>query len=301
MAAAKPSSSAAAVAFHDDAIQAEKHAAIGLAHVHLLAQALEGAPGEHITDLGQQGAAHRGAQIFADLAGGALGGLQRDVAGKALGHDHVDRAFADVVALDEAAIVERFQIGFAQKEPGLLDLLLALDLLDPDIEQPDRRPLRAEHGSRHGGAENGEVDQLLGIGADRGADIEHHAFAAHGRPQCRNRRPVDIGHGAQAKACAIAISAPVLPADTQTSAWPFLTASIARHIDDFQRPCRKAWLGLSSIRTATSQWENSLASASCGNPARIGRTTSSCPKIRKRTSGRRARTFVKAGRTTLGP
>ena len=51
---------------------------------------------------------------------------------------------------------------------------------------------------------------------------------------------------------AIAISAPVLPADTATSASPFFTASMASHIDDFQRPLRSAWLGLSSMRTATS-------------------------------------------------
>ena len=67
---------------------------------------------------------------------------------------------------------------------------------------------------------------------------------------------------------AIAISAPVLPADTQTSASPFLTASIAFHIDDFQRPWRSAWLGLSSIRTAISQWENSLASAELRQPGK---------------------------------
>ena len=35
---------------------------------------------------------------------------------------------------------------------------------------------------------------------------------------------------------AIAISAPVLPAETAASASPFLTASIASHMDDFQRP-----------------------------------------------------------------
>ena len=51
---------------------------------------------------------------------------------------------------------------------------------------------------------------------------------------------------------AIAISAPVLPAETATSASPFFTASMASHIDDFQRPLRSAWLGLSSIRTTTS-------------------------------------------------
>ena len=101
----------------------------------------------------------------------------------------------------------------------------------------------------------------------------------------------------------IAISAPVLPAETQTSASPVLTASIAFHIDDFQRPWRSAWLGLSSIRTATSQWDE-LAGArrACGNLARIGRTTSSLPEDQEADIGtpRRA-TFVKAGRTTLGP
>ncbi len=53
---------------------------------------------------------------------------------------------------------------------------------------------------------------------------------------------------------AIAISAPVLPAETATSASPFFTASMASHIDDFQRPWRSAWLGLSSMRMATSVW-----------------------------------------------
>ena len=51
---------------------------------------------------------------------------------------------------------------------------------------------------------------------------------------------------------AIAISAPVLPAETATSASPFFTASIASHIEDFQRPWRSAWLGLASMRTTTS-------------------------------------------------
>src|SRR6516165_9920107 len=50
------------------------------------------------------------------------------------------------------------------------------------------------------------------------------------------------------------MSAPVLPADTATSASPFFTASIASHIDEVLRPRRRAWLGLSFILTATSVW-----------------------------------------------
>ena len=68
----------------------------------------------------------------------------------------------------------------------------------------------------------------------------------------------------------IAISAPVLPAETQTSASPVLTASTAFHIDDFQRPWRSAWLGLSSMRTAMSQCTKVDAAATFGNEASTG-------------------------------
>src|ERR1044072_2436889 len=52
----------------------------------------------------------------------------------------------------------------------------------------------------------------------------------------------------------IAINAPVLPAETATSASPFFTASMASHIEDVLRPRRSAWLGLSEPLTATSVW-----------------------------------------------
>ncbi len=51
---------------------------------------------------------------------------------------------------------------------------------------------------------------------------------------------------------AMAIRAPVLPAETATSASPLFTASIAIHIEETRRPERRAWLGFSSMRTDTS-------------------------------------------------
>ena len=65
---------------------------------------------QHRDDVGLQRVAH----IGADLAGRALGGLERDIAGKALGDDHVDRALADVVALDEAVVGEARAAGVGQ-------------------------------------------------------------------------------------------------------------------------------------------------------------------------------------------
>ena len=91
------------------------------------------------------------------------------------------------------------------------------------------------------------------------------------RPE-RRRSP-----GVRCPACvrrlnfAIAISAPVLPAETATSASPFFTASIASHIEDFQRPWRSAWLGLSSILTTTSVWTIREAAFSRGLRSTSGR------------------------------
>jgi hypothetical protein len=48
----------------------------------------------------------------------------------------------------------------------------------------------------------------------------------------------------------IAISAPVLPAEMATSASPFFTASIAIHIEETRRPCRRATLGFTSMPIA---------------------------------------------------
>ena len=131
------------------------------------------------------------AQIVADLPGGALGGLERDVAGEAFGDHHVDRALADVVAFDEADDIRDRAGPLAQDPAGFAHLLVALHLLDTDIEKPDGRALEAEQHARHGAAHDGEIDEMLGIGADRGADVEHDQFAAQRRPQRRDRRPLD--------------------------------------------------------------------------------------------------------------
>ena len=108
-----------------------------------------------------------------DLARRAFGGLERDIADKAFGDHHVDHALPDVVAFDEAHVIEERQVALAQDLAGLAHLFQALHLLDPDIEQADGRALLAEQDARHRRAHHREIDQMRGIGADRGAEVEH--------------------------------------------------------------------------------------------------------------------------------
>ena len=100
---------------------------------------------------------------------------------------------------------------------------------------------------------------------------------------------------------AIAISAPVLPAEIAQSASPRLTASTARHIDETRRPWRNAWLGLSVIFTATLQWITLAFVASLECFARIGAISFSSPNSRNLVSGLRSSAIAAAGTTTLGP
>src|SRR3954452_4602214 len=100
---------------------------------------------------------------------------------------------------------------------------------------------------------------------------------------------------------AMAISAPVLPADTATSASPFFTASSASHIEDFHRPCRSAWLGFASILTTVSVCTMREAALSRSPFSTSGRMTFWSPKKMNSASGWRASARSAPGTTTLGP
>jgi hypothetical protein len=94
----------AAVALHDDAVQAQQGAAVDGAGVDLLAHGLERRHGDQRAHLGLDAGGQSLFQQGRDEPGRALGGLERDIAGEAVGDDHVDRALGDVIALDEAVI-----------------------------------------------------------------------------------------------------------------------------------------------------------------------------------------------------
>ena len=56
-----------------------------------------------------------------------------------------------------------------------------------------------EHDSRHRRAHHRKIDEMLRIGADGRADVEHDRFAAQRRPDRRDRRPLDRRHRVQAE------------------------------------------------------------------------------------------------------
>ena len=100
---------------------------------------------------------------------------------------------------------------------------------------------------------------------------------------------------------AMAISAPVLPADTAASASPVRTASIVIHMLLLPRPWRSAWLGLASMVTSTSVWRISERCLSLGWRSSKGAMRLRSPTSRKRSSGWRIAHSAAPGITTSGP
>ena len=124
--------------------------------------------------------------------------LQCDIARKAVGHDHVGPAARQFVAFDEALEPHVEIVGVAKHGGSRLELVGALELLGPDIEQLHARPIELEHDPRIGGAHHRELDEVARIAFGIGAEIEHYdIIVAERRQQRRERRPVDARKGAQ--------------------------------------------------------------------------------------------------------
>src|SRR6478752_2472126 len=66
------------MAFNDDALKTQEHAAIGFGRVHTLADSGESRPGKKIAQPGTKGPRDLAAQQTADLAGRAFCRLERD-------------------------------------------------------------------------------------------------------------------------------------------------------------------------------------------------------------------------------
>src|SRR5271170_3084532 len=180
-----------AMTLDDDAVKAEKNAAVDASWVHLVAQGAKRVAGEPISQPRKPRLAHRVAHVLAELFGGSFGGLQRDIAGEAFGYDHIDGALAQIVALDEPVIVEVRQFSFPEHAAGGLHLFDALDFLDPHVEETDGRAFDVEQDARHCRPHDRKIDQMLSVGADRRADVEHDRFSSQGRPHRGDRGPFD--------------------------------------------------------------------------------------------------------------
>src|SRR3546814_15224226 len=87
----------AAVALHRNPVQAQEHGAVVAARIDALAQLLHSRTRQHIAEAGEPRGAEGVAQVLVEQLPGSLGGLQRPVAGAALGYDPLPGPLPQVV------------------------------------------------------------------------------------------------------------------------------------------------------------------------------------------------------------
>jgi len=139
---------------------------------------------------GDPGAGHRGPQLGRGEPDRALERFQRDVSGKAVGHDHVELARQQVTALHVAREGQRERavrrIGGEQlvRAPGEL---VPLAGFGADGQQPDPRGGDPERDLGVGHAELAELDEHLRFRVGGGPGVDEHRPARpggqdHGEP-----------------------------------------------------------------------------------------------------------------------
>ena len=188
----------AAMAFHHDAVEPQKHAAVDGTRIHFVFQDPKRAAGEQIAKSRKQRPRHCGTDVVADEARGPFGGLQGDVAREARGYDHIDGTLRNVVAFDEAVEAQRYS-GISERLGRGFYRLVAFHFFSADVEQADAWAIEPEYDPRIRFAQDCEIDQLARIRVDIRADIQHDGLPAYGRPDRGDGRPGNPFDSAQLK------------------------------------------------------------------------------------------------------
>ena len=270
----------AAVALDDDAVEPEKDPAIGSARIHALAQLRESLTREQIADAWCRAccaiALRRYWPIWRAVPSAVLSAMLP-------AKPSVTTTSTLPWPMSSPSTKPTYsRSGICRSRrmrPASRTGSRPLTSSTPILRSPTVGRFEAKQDARRRRAHDREIDEMLGVRADRGADIEHDQFAAQGRPQCRDRRPLDarehfeieLRHRHQGAGIA---------GRYRHVGFVFLTASIASHIEDLRRPWRSAWLGLSSIRTAISACTMREADCSAGCLATSGSTCALLPKNR---------------------
>src|SRR5207245_7582474 len=132
----------------------------------------------------------RGFEKLAEKLGHSFRRFDGDVAGKSVGNDDVDGAGRDIVPFDEPVEMDRGD-SLADSSARAAYGVVSLQILRADVEQPDRRLHQTKNSSSEDVTHQGELNQVLLVAFNIGAEVQHHAFAPPGRKKRRDRRPID--------------------------------------------------------------------------------------------------------------
>src|SRR5205823_11376815 len=93
--------------------------------------------------------------------------------------DDIDGTCGNVVTFDKSVEMDG-RDGVAQARVRAADGVVALHIFRTDVEQPDCRLYQSKNRPREDITHQSELDEVLLVAFDIGAEVQHHAFAAAG-------------------------------------------------------------------------------------------------------------------------
>ena len=169
------------------------------------------------------------------------------------------------------------------------------------LSRPTRGPLDAEDGARHSRAHQREIDELARRGADVGAEVEHDAVASTGSATAPAMAGRSMPGMVLRTSLAMAISAPVLPAETAASASPFFTASIASHMLDAAAAADRLARLVLHLDHGVGVDDRATRSANCGMLLEMGLDARLIAEQQEAHVGMAVEGEAAPGTTTAGP
>jgi hypothetical protein len=153
-------------------------------------------------------------------------------------------AVEEVAAFDVADEVDVRE--GAQQREGVVGEGVALGVFFADGEQADAGVVDEQDVARVHVAHDGELDEVVGVAVDVGADVEQQGWAAGDRGQNGARAGRWTPANMPRTILAVAMAAPVLPAVKKPAAAPSRTMRRPTRMEE-SRLARTAWAALSSM------------------------------------------------------
>src|SRR5215472_6114400 len=166
-----------AVAYDADAADAEQRSAAVLGVINALLEVVKGFAAQQRAHLRCDGGLKALAQGGGDEFGDAFTGLKSDVADESVADDDVGPAVVEVAAFD---IPDEVKAKLAKQREGVTSEGVALGLFLADGEKAEPRVVDVKNVLGVHVAHNGELDQVVRIAVDVGADVEQDAGHAGG-------------------------------------------------------------------------------------------------------------------------
>src|SRR5690554_2177579 len=178
----KPERISAAMTLHCNTVKTEENRAVVAPRVDSLAELVHGRSGKQIAQAGEQRTAKSPPEKLGVQCGGTFCSLERDVAGEAIGHNHVDGSLGDIISFHKADKLTREGQG-AQQGGCFLQRFAALHVFRSNIQESAGRLWDTQNAAGEAASHDSKLNKVPGVARDVCPHVQHHRFSPKRREE----------------------------------------------------------------------------------------------------------------------